>query len=305
MAATVTDAASGNRTAGPGPEIARAPGLLSVDVLAIAYLAATGVLALVSRSTTGLGIAAAHAAGIGAVIALGRLPRPRSSLLAFLRIAWPVALTPLFYMELATLNQLLFPGYYDAFVQRWEEALFGVQLSVKASDWIPSLWFSELLHVGYVSYYLVVPAALISAWTAGGRTGLERAAFTTALGFFLCYLCFAVFPVAGPRYDFPKISGPPSQGVVFGIVHQILESGSSKGTAFPSSHVAATLSAWLSAGAVNRRAFWLLAPFAIALTLGTVYGRFHYGVDAAAGIVFAVAAFLAAPPLIRRLAPPP
>jgi len=276
-----------------------------VDVLAISYLAATGVLALLSRTTTGLGIAAAHAAGIGAVIALGRLPRPRRSLPAFLRIAWPVALTPLFYMELATLNQLLFPGYYDAFVQRWEEALFGVQLSVKAADWIPSLWFSELLHVGYVSYYLVVPAALISAWVAGGRTGLERAAFTTALGFFLCYLCFAVFPVAGPRYDFPKISGPPSQGFVFAIVHQILESGSSKGTAFPSSHVAATLSAWLSAGAVNRRAFWLLAPFAIALTLGTVYGRFHYGVDAAAGVVFALVAFLAAPPLIRRLAPPP
>jgi membrane-associated phospholipid phosphatase len=299
MDATVTGAAP------LAQEIARPRGLLSVDVLAIAYLAATGILALASRSATGLGIAAAHAAGIAGVLALGRLPRPRSSLLAFLRLVWPVALTPLFYMELATLNQLLFPGYHDAIVQRWEETLFGVQLSVKASDWIPSLWFSEMLHVGYVSYYLVVPAALISSWTAGGRDGLERAAFTTALGFFLCYLCFAVFPVAGPRYDFPRIDGPPSEGVVFGIVHRILESGSSKGTAFPSSHVAATLSAWLSAGAVNRRAFWLLSPFAIALTLGTVYGRFHYGVDAVAGVVFAIVAFLAAPPLIRRLAPRP
>jgi membrane-associated phospholipid phosphatase len=299
VAATVTDAALLQ------PEETRVRGLLSVDVLTIAYLAATGVLALASRSATGLGIAALHVAGIAGILALGRLPRPRSPFLAFLRIAWPVALTPVFYLELATLNQLLFPGYQDALVQRWEEALFGVQLSVKASDWMPRLWFSEILHLGYVSYYLVVPAALISAWTAGGREGLERAAFTTALGFFLCYLCFAVFPVAGPRYDFPKIDGPPSQGVVFGFVHQILESGSSKGTAFPSSHVAATLSAWLSAGAVNRRAFWLLAPFAIALTLGTVYGRFHYGVDAAAGVVFALAAFLAAPPLLRRLAPRP
>lgn len=305
MAATVTKKGRPVGPTEPEAGIARAPGLLSVDVLAIAYLAATGVLALVSRSATGLGIAAAHAVGIAGVLALGRLPRPRSSLLAFLRIAWPVALTPLFYLELATLNQLLFPGYHDAIVQRWEEALFGVQLSVKASDWIPSLWFSEVLHIGYVSYYLVVPTALISAWTAGGREGLERAAFTTALGFFLCYLCFAVFPVAGPRYDFPKIDGPPSQGVVFGLVHQILESGSSKGTAFPSSHVAATLSAWLSAGTVNRRVFWFLAPFAIALTLGTVYGRFHYGIDAAAGVIFAIAAFLAAPPLIRRLAPRP
>lgn len=283
------------------PAIAAGAGLLSVDALVISYLAATGVLALASRSPTGLRLAALHALGILAVIALGRLPRPRRPLASFLRIAWPVALTPLFYLELATLNQLLFPGYHDAFVQRWEEVVFGVQLSVKASDRVPSLWVSELLHVGYVSYYLVVPTALISAWAAGGREGLERAAFTTALGFFLCYLCFAVFPVAGPRYEFPKIVGPPSDGPVFALVHRILESGSSKGTAFPSSHVAATLSAWLSAGAINRRALWLLAPFAVALTLGTVYGRFHYGVDAAAGVLFAVAAFLAAPPLIRRL----
>jgi membrane-associated phospholipid phosphatase len=176
---------------------------------------------------------------------------------------------------------------------------------VTASDWIPNRWFSEALHLGYVSYYLVVPAALIAAWRAAGKGGLERAAFTTALAFFLCYLCFAVFPVAGPRYDFPKITGPPADGVIFGIVHSILESGSSKGTAFPSSHVAATCSAWFACGSVNKRAFWILAPFAVSLTLGTVYGRFHYGIDMAAGLVWALAAFFAAPPLIRRLGPRP
>ena len=66
-----------------------------------------------------------------------------------------------------------------------------------------------------------------------------------------------------------------------------------------------TCSAWFSAGAVNRRTFWILAPFAVSLTLGTVYGRFHYGIDMAAGLVWASAAFLAAPPLIRRLGPRP
>jgi membrane-associated phospholipid phosphatase len=280
---------------------AKGSGLLTVDVLTAAYLAATAVIALVSRTETGLWLAALHLLGIGGVLLLGRLPRPTGSLASFLRIAYPVAITPLFYMELATLNQLLFPGYFDPAVQAWEEAMFGVQLSVAASDWIPNRWFSEALHFGYVSYYLVVPAALIGAWRAAGKEGLERVAFTTALGFFLCYLCFAVFPVAGPRYDFAKITGPPSEGVIFGIVHSILESGSSKGTAFPSSHVAATCSAWLAAGAVSRRTLWILAPFAVSLTLGTVYGRFHYGIDMVAGLAWALTAFLAAPPLIRRL----
>ncbi|MCL7984542.1 MAG: phosphatase PAP2 family protein [marine benthic group bacterium] len=278
---------------------------LTVDVLTAAYLAATAIIALVSRTETGVWLALLHLLGIGGVLVLGKLPRPTGTITSFLRIAYPVAVTPLFYMELATLNQLLFPGYFDPAVQIWEEALFGAQLSVTASDWIPNRWFSEALHFGYVSYYLVVPTALIAAWRAAGKEGLERAAFTTALAFFLCYLCFAVFPVAGPRYDFPKITGPPSDGVIFGIVHSILESGSSKGTAFPSSHVAATCSAWFACGSVNRRAFWILAPFAVSLTLGTVYGRFHYGIDMAAGLVWALAAFFATPPLLRRLGPRP
>ena len=132
-------------------------GLLTVDVLTAAYLAATAIIALISRTETGLWLALFHLLGIGVVFGLGRLPRPRGTLGAVLRIAYPVAVTPLFYMELATLNQLLFPGYFDPAVQAWEEAVFGVQLSVKASEWIPYRWFSEILHLGYVSYYLVVP----------------------------------------------------------------------------------------------------------------------------------------------------
>jgi membrane-associated phospholipid phosphatase len=88
---------------------------------------------------------------------------------------------------------------------------------------------------------------------------------------------------------------------MFALVHTILESGSSKGTAFPSSHVAATLSAWFATGRESKRVFWIMAPFAVSLTLGTVFGRFHYGIDATVGLVVAIAAYLATPWLMRRL----
>lgn len=273
------------------------------DVLVAGYLAATGVLAAVSGTRTGFLLAGLHAAGLVMLHFAVRLPVPRNPIGAFLRLGWPVAITPLFYMELATLNQQLFPGYFDAAVQGWEEALFGAQLSVVSSGWFDALWFSELLHVGYVSYYLIVPVALLAGWKFGRRAGLEQVAFTTALAFYLCYLCFAVFPVAGPRYEFARIAGPQTDGFFFSIVHGILETGSAKGTAFPSSHVAATIGAWIAAGLYDRRVFWTLAPFAVSLTLGTVYGRFHYGIDALAGLVFAAVAVPWAPRLMRRLAP--
>lgn len=281
--------------------LAATPHALPVDRLAAIYLALTGVIAGLSMSTTGFLFVALHIVALGVVHMIARVPVPTNPFAAFIRLAWPVVVTPLLYMELATLNQLLFPGYFDATVQAWEQALFGAQLSMVSSSWLDALWFSELLHFGYVSYYLVVPVALIGGFKLGGEAGLQRVAFTTAFAFFLCYLCFAVFPVAGPRYEFARIVGPQTEGAIYGLVHTILEGGSSKGTAFPSSHVAATVSAWLAAGLVSSRLMWGLAPFAILLTLGTVYGRFHYGIDSLVGLGVALVAVWTTPYLMKKL----
>ncbi|MEK6255095.1 MAG: phosphatase PAP2 family protein, partial [Gemmatimonadales bacterium] len=189
----------------------------------------------------------------------------------------------------------------DATVMQWEELLFGTQLATVVSEWYGRLWFSEMLPLGYFSYYFIVPGAAATAYLLKGPRALERASFTIALAFFICYLCFSVFPVAGPRYDFPRIAGEAANGKMFALVHSILESGSSKGTAFPSSHVAATLSAWFATGRESKRVFWIMAPFAVSLALGTVFGRFHYGIDATVGLIVAIAAYLATPWLMRRL----
>lgn len=274
---------------------------LASDPLLVAYLAATGLLAAGTLTGTGWALAAAHAAAAGAVVWLARRPLPGGHVLRFLRIFLPVAVTPILYTELETLNQLVAPGYLDGAVQGWEAALFGVQPSVawaRAWPWLP---LSEVLHLGYVSYYLVVPAAAVAVYRAAGDRGLERAAVTVGLAFFVCYACFAVFPVAGPRYEFARITGPAADGGVFAVVHGVLEAGSSKGTAFPSSHVAAAVAALLACVRDARRAFrWLLVPVVL-LTLGTVYGRFHYAVDALAGLAVAGAALSATPWLMAVL----
>jgi len=276
-------------------------GPLAVDYLTQAYLAATAVVALSSLTGVGLAIALAHVALIGLVAWVAALPLPRHRLVLFFRLFYPVALTPILYLELAPLNQLHFTGYFDATVMHWEQLVFGTQLAMAFSESYGRLWFSEMLHLGYFSYYFIVPGAAATAYLLKGPRALERASFTIALAFFVCYLCFSVFPVAGPRYDFPTIAGDGSNGHVYALVHTILESGSSKGTAFPSSHVAATMSAWFATGRESKRVFWIMAPFAVSLTLGTVYGRFHYGIDATIGLVVAISAYLITPWLMRRL----
>lgn len=283
-----------------GPEPGRAVGGAPAgDYLLAAYLAATGLVALATLSAAGLALATAHAAGVGGVTWLARRPLPKGKAARFFRILLPVLVTPLLYTELQTLNQLVTPGYLDAEVQRWETALFGAQLSVEAARAAPWTWLSEPLHLGYFSYYFVVPAAAVGAYRASGDAGLERFAVTVGLAFFVCYLCFAVFPVAGPRYLFPRVGGPPAEGPMYAVVHAVLEAGSSKGTAFPSSHVAAACAALLAVRSEARSWFRVLLPFVLLLTVGTVYGRFHYGVDALAGVAVGALAWWATTPLIR------
>lgn len=292
------------RTTERPPEERREDRLLPVDALAAGYLLATAGVAAASGSPTGLALAALHLAAVAGIAAAApRLPVPERSWAAFLRLAWPLLATPALYLELSVLNQLHFPGYFDAFVRGWEAALFGMQPSVEAGRRLTSLLLSETLHLGYFSYYFIVPAALVASMVFGGRAGLERTAFAVALAFLACYACFAVFPVAGPRYDYPAIDGPQAGGFFFALVHGVLEAGSSKGTAFPSSHVAAAVTAWLAAGRESRGVLRGLAPFAVALTLGTVYGRFHYAVDAAAGLAVALVCWRAAPWILARLGP--
>ena len=72
---------------------------------------------------------------------------------------------------------------------------------------------------------------------------------------------------------------------------RVLASASSRETAFPLSHVAASGVAAMCALRFQGTLGWLVTALAVGLGLGAVYGGYHYGVDGAAG---AVTGFVAA-----------
>lgn len=319
-------ALTGEGARGPecGSAVGRGP--LAVDRLMLTYLGATGLIAASSLRPPGLLLAAAHAgAGVLLYAAVRRIgpvgrdpgPGPGTGSLAggislagairFVRLFYPVLLTPLLYHEVSLLGQLHAEGYFDPMVQGWEEALFGVQPSAAASRWVPWTWASELFHLGYLSYYLLVPGAALAVHLGGSARDLHRTAVTVAGAFFLCYLVFSLFPVVGPRYLFPPIDGPAAAGPLHDLTHWILEGGSSKGTAFPSSHVAAAVGAWLTTRRPASGWFRWSAPLVWLLVAGTVYGGFHYAVDALAGLAVAWCAWAGTPALCRAWGdvPPP
>src|SRR5690606_8395451 len=121
------------------------------------------------------------------------------------------------------------------------------------------------------------------------------------LAFVAHYLFFIFFPVEGPRYRFPAPTGGIEEGFFYQMAHRILESGSSRGAAFPSSHVGASAAIAVSLLRILPPAGIALAVLTLGVAAGAVYGGFHYAIDAVAGLVLGAGMALVAPALHRRL----
>src|SRR5574340_210299 len=201
----------------------------------------------------------------------------------------PLVLLLGFYAELGVVNRAG-GRTFDAVVQGWEYALFRGQPS---RDWWrahPSGFWSLVLHGAYLSYYAIVLAPAV--WFALRRreAALRHFVLVVMTAFIACYVCFLVFPVAGPYYEFPRPSGAFVDNVTARLVYGALARGSAWGAAFPSSHVAATAAATVCAWRGSRTLGIVLVIPATLLAVAVVYCQMHYAVDAIAGLAVGLGA---------------
>jgi hypothetical protein len=222
--------------------------------------------------------------GVLAALAL-LVPRAREAgpVGRFVGAWYPLLIVTALYTEIGLIN--LCDGWvYDRFVLGWERALFGFQPARDWIRWSPSVWLSWILHLGYLSYYPIVIAAPLALWVAGRRAAMERVVMTIMVTFYLCYTAFVVFPVVGPRHVFPAADNAATQTAIARLTARLLDQTAAWGAAFPSSHVAVSVAATAAALREWRALGLTLVLPTTLLTLGSVYGQFHYAVDALAGV---------------------
>jgi membrane-associated phospholipid phosphatase len=243
--------------------------------------------------------------GIGpATIAQNWIAARWPRLAKFVSDWYVLGLMPALYTELALLNISVHNGrYFDDIILRWEEQLFGGQPSRELAEAMPWLPLSEFLHFSYIAYYLIIYGPFVLLYMRARRDDHQRAAFTIMLTFFAHYVFFIYFPVQGPRYLFPAPTGEIENGVMYQLAHRILEAGSSRGAAFPSSHVGVSFAQTALAFVLLRRWAPVLLVLSTGLAVGAVYGGFHYATDAVAGLVFGLLLFFLAPRVARVLNP--
>jgi hypothetical protein len=230
-------------------------------------------------------LATAHVLLVGLVLLA---PRARHSgpVGRFLGDWYPMLLLAALYGEIGVLT--LDAGFQnDLPIQHLETWVFGSQISYRWIREMPIPWLSAVLHSCYLAYYAILYAAPLGLWFSGRRDAARHTILGVMVTFYLCYVVFLFFPVAGPRYAFDLAHNAATQVWPARLVQWLLDRGDSWGAAFPSSHVAASVVAtgmalfyWRPLGLA------LLLP-TIGLVLAVIYGQFHYGVDALSGLLLA------------------
>ena len=224
---------------------------------------------------------------VGGVVVAAWTVRPRSTAARAIGDLLPLIAAPVLYAEIPSLIQAMGGGYHDALIQRWDAVLFGDEPARTFAARFPFAGLSEVLHLGYLAYYPAIFAPALLLFARNERRALAETVAAISLTCLVCWTLFALWPVEGPRYLWSAASVP--DGPARRLAVALLERGSSRGAAFPSSHMAVSVAQVVLAIRWQPRLAPLLAAIAVLVGLGAVYGGFHYGVDMLAGAVLGAA----------------
>ena len=230
------------------------------------------------------------------------------------RLAYLLAMLSTWYPDTYAINSQF--SNLDHVFASLEQELFGFQPSLLFSQAYSSRVVSELMYMGYFSYYLFFVVTLAIVFFKQFRS-VERTAFMIFAGFYICYAVYLLLPVTGPQYyylavgmeeiahgNFPDLghyfsdhtealaSPGWSGGVFYQLVQLAHNAGERPTAAFPSSHVAiATLVMMITARLRMWRWLLILAVPFLFLCLSTVYIYAHYAIDAIMGFFFGIILF--------------
>ena len=292
-------------------------GLLAVEWVMMAYLITTTLIVLFAftKADNPTGMLWGRVQIVVMTIALWAVYRMWPCRFTRLcRILAQMALLSWWYPDTYEINRM-FPNLDHLFAS-WEQSLFHCQPSLLFSQWASNAVFSELMDLGYWSYYPMIAAtALYFFFWRYDQFG--RASFIILTSFFLYYLIYILVPVTGPQYYyaavgvdniakgiFPNVhdwfashqdclaSPGWHDGIFYNLVADAHAAGERPTAAFPSSHVGvSTILMLLIWYAPNRRLLKWLLPFYVLLCLSTVYIYAHYAIDVLGGWVSAIVFF--------------
>ena len=278
-----------------------AKGLLSFEWVAFGYLAFTVLMMIIlwDKLTNAEDMIKGRIQFVLVTLALWAVYRLwPCRLTIFLRILGQMAFLGWWYPDTYEINRAL-PNL-DHLFAGWEQSLFGCQPSLLFSQKITYGWFSELMCLGYVSYFPLMLITYLYYFFKRYKE-FQMTAFVMLGAFFVYYVVFVLLPVTGPQFYYLAVGSEkiaagifPNMGDWFlthsermaapgwtdGFWYHMLDlthdAGERPTAAFPSSHVGVTTVVMLLAMRTRSKGLiFTILPFYVLMCLSTVYIYAH------------------------------
>jgi len=250
------------------------------------FLALTSARLLLAQGLAGrpllfLGLLAAGAA-------VARMGERRGRL-----VFYAVVVQLLFYWIRPAVDAI-HPSRADAFLERLDLLAFGFNPNLALERFSFPL-LTDALSFFYLFSFLPYLAFAFADYFRGDRDTFKRFGSGLFTVYALGFLGYSLWPAAGPYAAMAgRFQGPLAKGGWAALHHEFVVRGTNGIDAFPSLHCALTAFVLAFDRAHSPRRFrFMLVPVAL-LWVATVYLRYHYVVDVAAGFAAAAAGLWAA-----------
>jgi membrane-associated phospholipid phosphatase len=248
-------------------------------------------------------IVALNTVAVATMVALSRDSR-QTRWLATARDWLPALLILVAYRESGLLLKPDPSHRLDYLFIQWDRLLLKNGI-VQAVLYAGAPWLQRYLEFAYLLCYPLVPLGVAAIYFASRRAKLNAPAAppgrraiddfwaTVLLATLFCYAVYPFFPLTPPRVLFRDVPGPHIEPLLRKWNFWLLDHYSVQACIFPSGHVAAVTAVALAVWKHARRVGALFLFLAASIAVATVYGRYHYAVDAVAGALVGVAAYCA------------
>jgi membrane-associated phospholipid phosphatase len=148
----------------------------------------------------------------------------------------------------------------------------------------------SVLEIAYSLVYVLGPFSVAMLYIYGRRDCVDRFLFVFSAGVLLCYAQLPLWPSEPPRVLFFGNDFPAYDTIFRRFNWWMLDRCGIHTGVFPSAHVAGAFAAAFGIRRVMPERRWvvrLLFTMAVLIAVATVYGRYHYLVDATGGFLMA------------------
>jgi membrane-associated phospholipid phosphatase len=228
------------------------------------------------------------------------------SFLRILRFWYSIGIIIICFKETYYIIHSLKPDDWDAILIKADFAVFGVN---------PTQWVyrfanpasTEFLQIIYFFYYFIIIIYGLELYLWKRYDEYKYATFIICTGFYLSYILYVFFPAIGPRFILHNFGAINTElpGIFFTKwIRAFLDFGESippgvmnaqdfaQRDAMPSAHTSLALLVVYLSKKIKSKSFYFYLPYLILMVISTIYLRYHYIIDIAAGVAAALITIL-------------